>query len=305
MIIPNCLRQTAKVWPMTKALVKDSIWQEQPSVSTLTCQCCGRSFLVEDDGCATLDIYCKYCWINSKYNRARCLAREAQNYHRKPERPVVPLPRLSMADLAAPFSPPSPLNGLPNRRKVALIGPLADAINAPVDNPDWDIWGLNDCAVYTRDSAGRFRADAWWELHPADDRLWARRPTGYREWLQQLPCPLLAFDQRLIPLSLVLLTDEALSGGRQFFTCTTAYQIQRAIALGYQTIGVWGMSFRSKREIIAERDCVSYWLGVAEGRGVEVITGERLLYYPYRYGLDDEHERPYRETLVQAYWPKP
>ena len=220
---------------------------------------------------------------------------------KRPVKFVVPL-CVSMADLAAPFSPPSPLNGLPNRRKVALIGPLADAINAPVDSPDWDIWGLNDCAVYTRDSEGRFRADAWWELHPADDRLWARRPTGYREWLRLLPCPLYTFDVRISP---VLVTDEALSGGRQFFACTAAYQIQEAVELGYQTIGVWGMSFRSKREIIAERDCVSYWLGVAEGRGVEVITGPGLLYYPYRYGLDDERERPYREQLVRHYWPEP
>lgn len=218
-----------------------------------------------------------------------------------------PLPRLDMIDVAAPFDPPSPLNGQSGRSKVALVGPQSDAINAPVDDPQWDIWGLNDCAYYLRDGEGLFRADAWWELHPADERLWARRPEGYREWLRDLPCWLYMFEFNAVICNLQpkhIDSETLVEQGRDFFTCTTAYQIARALQLKYQTIGVWGMSFQAKRELVAERDCVSYWLGVAEGRGVQVITNEQLLCYPYRYGLDDVQERPYRETLVQRYWPK-
>jgi hypothetical protein len=83
--------------------------------------------------------------------------------------------------------------------------------------------------------------------------------------------------------------------GRDYFACTNAYQIAMALSMGATEIGLYGTPLQGNREVVVERPCVSYWIGLAEGRGVHVhVEHDRnlgLMRHPYRYALDDVKER--------------
>lgn len=80
-------------------------------------------------------------------------------------------------------------------RKIALVGTASSNINAPVDDPDWEIWGVSARASHIT------RATRWFELHDieAHPREWAR------SWRSELKakvthdCELMMMPQFLEP----------------------------------------------------------------------------------------------------------
>ena len=172
----------------------------------------------------------------------------------------------------------------PSRSRVAIIGASGTRAAAPFFDPTWVVWGLNEIT--------QPRADAWFEMHPMSVQ-------SHRElaWLSVQTAPVYVLD--LVPevprgvrypLERVL----AETGGRKYFTCTFAYQIALAIAEGFTEIGLWGvdLDYGTTRERLAEKPCVEYWIGVAEGKGIHVTLPERasLCTRPYLYGYSYHEE---------------
>jgi len=58
---------------------------------------------------------------------------------------------------------------------------------------------------------------------------------------------------------------------RKYLTCAISYQIAYAIFLGAEKIGLWGIDLREDTEYGYERPNVEWLLGLADGRGVDIV----------------------------------
>ena len=194
-----------------------------------------------------------------------------------------------------PDLPLSLLNQQPGRRKLALVGAsqLEDE-PPPLDDPTWDVWGCNSLWKKHLDRHGRFRADAWWEMHPVNVQT-------RQELMDMGDCPvplyILGGEYNLLTpykhwITYPLDQMREIYGPRDYFTCTFAYQIALALTMGYREIGLWGVELwqGSTRETRVELPCLTYWLGVAKGRGVTITLPRysKLLWHEHLYGYDYE-----------------
>jgi hypothetical protein len=199
--------------------------------------------------------------------------------------------------------PLSSLNGQPPRKKVALVGAsqLDKAERPPLEDKTWDVWGCNSLWPLCMDTQGRFRADAWFEMHP----LSVQTPQERLD-MDDCPVPLYVLGKELQPhwRTYPLTSIRQQFGERDYFTCTMCYQVAVALVLGYQEIGLWGMELwqGTPRERTTELRGLEYWLGIAKGRGVTVTLPDYscLIQHPYLYGYDYVKEADYTEAEVAA-----
>lgn len=62
--------------------------------------------------------------------------------------------------------------------------------------------------------------------------------------------------------------------GRKFFANSVALMIALALYRDYERIELWGIDHRYSEEYVLMKGCVEYWVGVADGMGVEVTIPE-------------------------------
>lgn len=200
------------------------------------------------------------------------------------------------------------------RDKVAFVGFSETSRHlAPFDDPEWEIWGLNE--EYNYPWMKRF--DRWFQLHPEYDfnrkdnqndpnhPLWLRNETATcmaclgTTKVKNLAgteqdCPwckdgiyvptesrkdMVVYMQDgfdYVPGSakypLKELTEHLCKRiGRPYFTSTPAFMLALAIAMGYKTIGLYGLEMGSDTEYHYQRPCFEYWMGQADGRGVNIV----------------------------------
>lgn len=192
----------------------------------------------------------------------------------------------------------------PRRDYVAIVGAGPGKEFAPYENPMWEVWSLN--AIPSCDRLRRLRVDRWFEMHEmhaqsADDM----------EWIAKCPVPLYmvpnasswdgtwgnhSANQVRYPLERV----EADSAS--YFACSFAYMIALALLEGFKGIGVYGceLCYGTERERTVEWACVSWWLGLCEGRRIDVCLppDTHLGYHRYRYGIDYDAEKRDVEQYV-------
>lgn len=177
--------------------------------------------------------------------------------------------------------------------KVAILGTAPGWERAPWQDADWELWGLNDAYhLFAPDQV----CTRWFELHGDTPLTRSRRPADHFERIAALDMPVYYLHgEPPTPTAIKLDVKRLASVGRDYFACTNAYQIALALSLGATEIALYGTPLQSNREVVVERPCVSYWLGLAEGRGVKVsvhhdnVVG--LMSHPYRYALEDADER--------------
>ncbi len=205
----------------------------------------------------------------------------------------------------------SPLNDHPRRGKVALIGnSMLGPERPPLEDPTWDIWGCNSLWKRCLDKQNRFRADAWFELHP----LSVQTPQELED-MHNCPVPLYVLDIEPRPKGLTdhwrcfpidLIRDQF--GHRDYFTCTMCFQIALAIQLGYRTLGIFGMELwqGSSRERLIELPAMLYWMGLAKGAGMEIVLPgySKLASFPLLYGYHYHQEDKMAQSMVYefVYW---
>lgn len=191
---------------------------------------------------------------------------------------------------------------IPRRSSVAIIGAAEGFQLAPFHDATWEIWGCNNLWSHCQDKDGHFRADRWFELHPL------RVQTAQElDLMQRCPIPLYTLRHlgKDFPSS-VRFPLEAVEAlwPRGYFTCTFAYQIALALVEKFTTIGLFGVEFLkgTARERTVERACVDFWIGLAHGRGVNILTSEQstLAWSPYRYGYEYREELEEVETTIDG-----
>lgn len=158
----------------------------------------------------------------------------------------------------------------PKRRVVALVGfaPMTRML-APVDNPDIEIWTLNEARMM-----GVKRIDRLFQMHPR----WCWDPPGgnhrdpeYVKWLQAQTCPIYMFEkQRDIPASVAYPLDEMVAMFDGYLTSTFSYQIALCIYEKVDEIQIFGIDLSAEEEYRYQRAGAEYLLGYAKAKGITV-----------------------------------
>ena len=182
------------------------------------------------------------------------------------------------------------VRAMPTREKVLILGGGPTRVEAPLDDPTYEVWGCNDLSSCCVDSAGLFRADRWFEVHPRDPVVAWRRRSDFWDWLATVPVPVYQFGRRDNAQSVEYPLESVIRVGRDYFGCTFCYQIGLAYLEGFNTIALYGVDLTTAREATVERGTVEWWAGFVQGRGIEVVWPGRLTpairagRHPYRYG---------------------
>ncbi len=196
----------------------------------------------------------------------------------------------------------SPLNAghYSGRTKLCIYGAGLGKHEAPLDNPDWDVWAIN--VVPPLDSQTRLRCDLWFDLHQRK----AQSPKDL-QWIARCPVPiylppdLADASENYVQFPL----DEIEEYFKcRYWSCTFAYQIALALYQGHYTdIGLYGMelAWGGPRERTVEWACVAYWLGRAQERGVKVHVPKRSLLGQHfaRYGFEYDREKKAVEDYLE------
>lgn len=191
--------------------------------------------------------------------------------------------------------------------KVAIVGLSPSTIDqAPWGDDSWQKWGMAWSPSYWS------AMDRLFEMHDRPDLERRRRP-DYWERLASIDWSPVYMQQAWsdIPASVAYPLDAVTSsvfagfprarwtenGQADWYNCSPAYMMALALHEGAESIGLWAIDVNDGTEHAYERPCLEYLIGLAVGRGVEVIVPEgpsdlgRALFgphlhnrYPRRYG---------------------
>lgn len=188
--------------------------------------------------------------------------------------------------------------------KVAIVGfaPASRGL-APYDNPAWEVWGMHELHKFIP------RWDRWFELH--SPTVFENLPggAGYAEWLKSQTKPIYMRGQFTDIPACIRYPKEAIMeqfGG--YFTNTVSWMIalamQEMLAKPDEkhTIGLYGVDMAVGSEYGEQRPSCEYFIGLARGKGIEVIVPAEcdLLKTAWLYGFEQEPEALLRMQARQA-----
>ena len=185
-----------------------------------------------------------------------------------------------------------PVAGVGRLRKIGLLGSHPPTLEAaPWDDPSWELWGhASSRWLYAR------AADVYFDLHPK--ACWTRKgkESGrYAKWLTRTRQPV--YMQRVfpeVPASIEYPLDRILAEfPRRYMTSHVCFMIALALTEGVTHLGLFGCDYGADTEYRTQRGGTQYWLGIAEGRGVQLVLpkGSTILRDPpalYGYESHDE-----------------
>jgi hypothetical protein len=179
-------------------------------------------------------------------------------------------------------------------KRIAIVGFAASYREAPYDDPSVEIWGMNELWKYLS------RWDRWFELHPRGvfAKEGDRDQAAHVAWLQQLdgtkPVYMLEAHADIpgsVAYPLAAMTAHFFPGqDRPYFTSSIAFMLALAIAEQPDWIGLYGIDLASETEYANQRSAAEYFVGLARGRGIEVVIakGSALLKSSAVYGYDQQ-----------------
>ena len=91
-----------------------------------------------------------------------------------------------------------------------------------------------------------------------------------------------------VPQSIRYPKERILAEYRRYITSQTGWMIALALTEGVTHLGFFGIHYAHKDERGWQLACAEYWIGVAEGRGVQIVIppGSPLLHNTRLYGYE-------------------
>lgn len=161
-----------------------------------------------------------------------------------------------------------------------------------------DLWGMN--ALHK--VAGDKPWTRWYQLHDLE----THHKDDMQEhvgWMVQSGLPLYMWEEHItkyqVPNAIPFPREEVVEMFGGYFTNTVSWMIAHAIYEGREKIGVYGVDMAQDSEYGHQRPSCEYFLGWAQGLGIEIDIPESsdLLKSPYLYGIEDHS--PMRNKLVR------
>jgi hypothetical protein len=184
---------------------------------------------------------------------------------------VITKGRLMVGRRFQPESPPviaQPISGVGRLRKIAIIGSAQTVQLAPWYDASWEIWAHATVYPYCK------RVDRYFDLHPW--KWISEKPVpGYLAWLKTLRTPI--YMQRAmadVPASIAYPRERVMAEHPRYFTSHAAWMIALALAEGVTHLGFFGIHYALDEEHKKQRAGCEFWMGVAHGRGVQLVVPE-------------------------------
>jgi hypothetical protein len=188
--------------------------------------------------------------------------------------------------------PRPPVAGIGRIRKIALLGSHYSLDFAPWGDPSWEFWGhASSRGLYQRSP------DRYFDLHRKSVWTAGKKRDHYVNWLHKNLVPIYMQERYAeVPASVRYPREQIFAQFRRYFTSHAAYMIALALYEGVTHIGLFGINYSADSEYGTQRGGAEYWLGFAEGRGVQIVLPARctLLNTPselYAYESHDEQGR--------------
>jgi hypothetical protein len=161
-------------------------------------------------------------------------------------------------------------------------------------------WTREDCDIVVFNEAMKQdwvkRADYVTQMHlPV---IWRnpgnRNDANHYEWLKSGKTPIILMQEQYddVPNSMRYPIEEVLKLGHRYLTSSAAYSIAFGIVQGHQRIEIYGVEMETNTEYEHQRPGVAYWIGVADGAGVDVDFHGNILNCPL-YGYEGDVKFPY------------
>lgn len=185
----------------------------------------------------------------------------------------------------------------PQRKSVAIVGYAASTRSmAPFNNPEFEIWGLNQLNRFIT------RADRWFEMH----QEWNEHVvegTDHEQFITNLPIP--CYMPKIDPSvkNSVCFPKDILvqEFGIEYFTSTIAEMLALAIYEGFTRIDLYGIDLIVGDEYTYQKPCAEFWLGIASAKGIHVNIPptSALLTSRFSYGYQEPGSVPLATSLLR------
>jgi hypothetical protein len=193
-----------------------------------------------------------------------------------------------------------PVVGPGRLRKIGFLGSHEASLKAaPWHDPTWELWGHASSRLLYRREPERY-----FDLHRKE--CWAKsnnKGAKYLRWLASNHTPIFMWERYPeVPASVAYPLEQVSFGmARKYFTNHVAYMIALALAEGVTHLGFFGVNYSPDCEYGTQRGSAEYWMGRAEGLGVQLVIPDActLLADPkplYGYASHDADGK-----LVEAY----
>ncbi len=191
----------------------------------------------------------------------------------------------------------------PARKKVALVGFATNTLHlVPWNDPEFEIWGLNQGYLHMHR-----RSDRHFEMHQPEATADVRDPE-YLKWLgavRDFPIYMIQTN-RDIPCSVRYPIEAAVNFAgprkRDYFTSSPAFMLALAGMEGFEEVHLYGINLAIGDEYFFEKACAEYWIGLLEGKGVNVYvpSASSLLkqYRRYGYAIDARPSASFKQLLT-------
>ena len=185
------------------------------------------------------------------------------------------------------------------RTKVAIVGFTGTREQAPYNDPEFEIWTVNNLYRFVP------RQDRVFELHTreqiAADLTHGVDGKTYVEELASMTIPVYMQEKYPdIPASIKYPLDKMIDEfgiersninhkPDAYFTNSISFMIALAIYEGFKEIHVYGVDLAIGVEYIEQRPSCEYYLGIAKGRGIKLFLPieSDLLKTRFIYGYDE------------------
>jgi len=201
------------------------------------------------------------------------------------------------------------------KKKVAIIGFASSWNQAPWDDNDFEIWGLNELYKLVQTLPRQVRFDRWFEIHnPLSP---SKNTKEHHDWLKVCPIPLYmqrkypefpasveyprdqvkAFFNRNFVFPGSNNTDtvtETTQKGSRFadYSNQISWMLALAIYEGFEEIHIYGVDMAQKSEYAFQRSSCQFFIGYAAGLGIKVLIPQNseLCKFGQDYGYDTDNQ---------------